>query len=104
MSKIRVLVVEPNDIPRLKEIENTLDTYKEIVQGYIECIYPWKDIIIVCNEEGKILNLKPNRFVKGNLIVGTFIIVGNDNKGDFRSLTDEEIKSYKKLFNAKTKI
>lgn len=99
---IKVLVVEPGDIGRVREIENTLESFKEIVEGYIECIYPWKDIIIVCNEEGKLLNLKPNRFVKGDLIVGTFIVAGNDNKGDFRSLTEEELKVYKKLFNSKT--
>lgn len=99
---MKVLIVKPGKLPELKEIDNTLETLQEIVDGYIECIYPWKDTIVICNEEGKIRNLRPNRFIKGDIIVGTFIIVGDDKMGDFRSLSEEEIKTYKKLFNGKS--
>lgn len=102
--RITVLVVKPNDIPRVKEINNTLKGLQDIVKGHIECLYPWPDVVIICDEEGKLKGLRPNRFIKGQLIVGTFIIAGNDGKGDFRSLSDREITDYKKLFNAKTLI
>lgn len=102
--KIKVLVASPGKAARVREIENTLDSFQKIVDGYIECIYPWKDIIIVCNEEGWIRGLKPNRYIRGQLIVGTFIIVGDNHNGDFRSLTEDEITEYKMMFSTRSLI
>ena len=102
MEKLKCLIVKPSKVPKEKDVDNNLRSFQEIVNGHIECIYPWEDIIVICNEEGKIKNLTPNRFVRGHLIVGTFIIIGNNHDGEFRSLTEEEIKTYKKLFGGKT--
>lgn len=99
---IKCLVVKPGKVPKVKEIEDKLSSYQEIVKGHIECVYPWPDVILICNEEGKILGLEPNRFIRGDLIVGTFILVGDNHDGEFRSLTEEEITTYKKQFGTRT--
>ena len=101
--KIKVLVVEPMMIPKAKEIENDLDIYKEIVGGWIECIYPFNDsVCVVCNEEAKLIGLPLNRELEHNgkvydIIAGTFFVVGIKGE-DFRSLTEEEIKKYSEYY------
>ena len=96
MEKIKALIVKPGRKPKLVEIENSLRAFQEGVKGHIECIYPWPDVILICNEEGKIKNLTPNRIIRGQLIVGNFILVSDDKKGDFKSLTEEQIEFLKK--------
>ena len=44
---------------------------------------------ILRNEEGPLLNLKGNRRIENEIIAGTFIVVGIDKNGNFKSLTDE---------------
>lgn len=102
---INVLIVEPNKLPYEKEIPNTLESKQEIVGGLIECtgIIEDKDVVIICNEEGKLLNLPFNRDIGHDIIAGTFIIAGDDYiNGDFKSLTKEQIKKYKEKFNEKS--
>ena len=49
---------------------------------------------ILRNEEGSLLNLKGNRCVGNEIIAGTFIVVGIDKNGNFKSLTDEQVSRY----------
>lgn len=98
---INVLIVEPNELPYEKEIPNTLEAKQEIVGGYIECTSLIDDdsVSIICNEEGKINGLPLNRYIGHDIIAGTFIIAGDDyENGDFKSLTEEQIKKYKERF------
>ena len=39
MSKITVIVVEPSKKPYVKEIENTLKSFRHEVDGYIQAVY-----------------------------------------------------------------
>ena len=97
---MKVIIVEPNEKARIAEIDNSLETLQSIVGGYIECIYPFDDNVgIICNEEGKLIGLDPNRALKddeGNIydiIFGTFIVAGL-TEDDFGSLTDEQAEKY----------
>ena len=99
--RIRCLLVEPHDLPKEIEIDNTLEAKQKIVGGYIECAYLPNDekVVIICNEEGKINGLKLNRDIGHDIIAGPFLIVGDDyENGDFKSLTDEQIMKYKIKF------
>lgn len=103
METIKVVIVEPEKAPEIRDIPADLSEYQRIVGGYIECVYPFRDRVgLVCNEEGKLLNLRPNRFLKRNgkpydLIAGTFFVVGLGEE-DFASLTDEQARKYAKLY------
>lgn len=88
---LKILYKEVGKKPRVLEIEDKLEKLQELVGGYIETIN-YKDLVLVCNEEGKLLNLKPNIDLNYDYIVGNLIIVGNNKMGDFRSLTDNEIE------------
>ena len=97
---MKVVIVEPMCSPRIAEIEESLETYQKIVDGWIECIYPFNDSVgLVCNEEGKLNNFLPNRALFDDngeiydIIFGTFFVVGLGEE-DFRGLTDEQAKRY----------
>jgi hypothetical protein len=100
-NKLRCLLVEPYRLPEVIEINNTLEDKQKIVGGYIECAYLPNDeeVVIICNEEGKINGLQLNRDIGHDIIAGPFLIVGDDyENGDFKSLTDEQIMKYKIKF------
>ena len=62
--KISVLLVEPNKYPKMIEIDDTLEAMQAVVGGDIEEYMPFEDeVAIICNEEGKITGMAPNRAV-----------------------------------------
>jgi len=106
---MKILVVEPLKEPYIKEIDGTLESMQEIVGGLIQAIYPFDhpEIALICNDEGKLMGLPLNRALfdkDGNIvdiIAGTFFLCSApaDNE-NFEGLTDEQIKQYKKRFEA----
>lgn len=101
---MKILVCEPDRQPYPKDIPQTLEAEQEIVGGMMEafCFEPNGDALIICNEEGKIFGLPPNRVVNGEMLVGTFFVVGDGEneygERDFCSLTDEQIGKYTEQF------
>lgn len=97
---IKVLVVEPNKLPYEKTIKNTLQTKQDLVGGLIEYTYMLDDdsVALVCNEEGKLMGLELNRDIGYDVIAGPFFIVGYDDSGEDRSLTDGQLEKYKNRF------
>ena len=76
---IRVLVVEPQKIPYLKEIRNDFRAMQEVVGGPIEYVYLTDEAHIYCNEEGKLMGLTGNRRMEnGDVLAGTFFICADD--------------------------
>ena len=60
--KIRVLALLPTECAKMVTIDNTLEAMQQFVGGLIECLPmddPEADIVLVCNEEGKLLQLPP---------------------------------------------
>lgn len=101
---MRAIVVKPGETAYVADIVNSLESLQHIVGGYIEACYPWEDLVaIICNEEGKILQLPLNRQIRdddGNvtdIIAGTFLIVGLSDD-DFTDLSVELVDKYLKLF------
>ena len=98
MEKIKCLYIKPYELPEEVEIDKKLEAYQKLVKGYIECIN-LDDVVLICNDEGKINNMPLNRDIGFDIIAGPFFIVGDDyERGDFKSLTDEQILNYKTIF------
>ncbi len=85
---MEVLLVEPGKEARIAEIGNDLKSLQAAVGGYIEAIYPFDDpVALVCNDEGKIMQMPLNRALRGDdgriydAIAGPFFIcgLGEDN-------------------------
>lgn len=97
--RIKCLLVEPYKLPKEIEIDNTLEAKQKIVDGLIECVY-FNDVIIICNEEGKINGMTPNRDIGSDIVFGPFLIVGDDyENGEFKSLTEKQILDNKIRFD-----
>ncbi len=102
---MKVLIVEPGKVPYAAEIPTGLESLQKQVGGLIQALYPFEDpIAVICNDEGKLLNLQWNRPLfdeDGNIydiIVGTFLVVGL-TEDDFGSLSEEQIQRYTEYFH-----
>ena len=71
--KIKVLYKTAGKTMREKTIPNTLEVCQELVGGYIEIVPLMPDIILVCNEEGRLKKLPDNSFAGRNLVGDWFI-------------------------------
>lgn len=62
---IKVVLCEPGKMARVAEIGNTLGDYQRIVKGEIEHFLPnpKEPFALVCNDEGKLNGMAPNRAV-----------------------------------------
>ena len=95
---ITVLKIEVGEPPEIKEIPNELSCLQHEVSGLIECVYLDDGSIAVCNEEGKLNGMEPNRRLGADIICGPFFICGDTNDGDFASLSEEQIQKYSEKF------
>lgn len=85
MRMIKAAYYKPKEPMRIIEIEDRLLEYQGLVGGPIETVRLSQELILVCNEEGRLKALETNRLG----IVGPFLVVG-DGGEEFRSLTDME--------------
>lgn len=96
---MRVVIVEPGKPAYESEIENNLAAMQKVVGGLIEPIYYLDDpdVVMVGNEESKILGMQGNRRFGARIVAGTFFICGEGDE-DFTDLTDEQCKKYIAMF------
>ena len=102
---MQVLVIEPERRPKVRDIDGSLKSMQEIVGGLIQPIYLDDSVALICNDEGKLMNLPANRGLRDkdrqiyDIVFGTFFLCGPPADSDhFTSLTPEQIEQYQKLF------
>ena len=104
---MKVLLIKPRQQPIITEIDGSLKSIQKLVGGTIQAIYPFKDpVTLICNDEGKLLYLPPNRmlFVPDSrkpfdVIAGNFLLCGAPPGSDsFESLSYEQIERYSRRF------
>lgn len=99
--KIKVVLVEPNKKAVVAEIGASIKDMQAAVGGLIQVIYPFEEeVALICNEEGKLLQLPANRGVRMDgeedifdIICGTFFIAGCNGE-KFGSLSEKQITKY----------
>lgn len=105
-NSLRVLVVEPTKDPYVMEMDGSLKKMQALVGGYIQAV-PARDdpsAVLVCNEEGKLLGLPENRFLRDStgrpydIIHGTFFVAGSSGE-QFCSLTDAQIETFTRRYS-----
>ncbi len=101
---MEVLLVEPGKEARIAEIGNDLKSLQATVGGWIEATYPFDDpVALVCNDEGKIMQMPLNRALRGedgkiyDAIAGPFFICGL-GEDDFCSLPKDLQAKYLEKF------
>lgn len=79
MEKIRVFVKRP-DRPTgyMTWMSNSLENLQRFVGGYIETVTVFSDLVIICNEEGRLKDLPYCCTILGMDFVGPIIVCGRD--------------------------
>lgn len=103
---MQVVIVEPKKKPTAQDIDDGLEAMQKIVGGTIQAIYPFEEpIALICNDEGKFLNLPLNRALRDNagcvydIVAGTFFLcAAPTDKDNFASLTEEQVQTCLKRF------
>lgn len=103
---MQVVIVEPKKKPTVQNIDDGLEAMQKIVGGTIQAIYPFDEpIALICNDEGKFLNLPLNRALRDNagciydIVAGTFFLcAAPTDKDNFASLTEEQVQTCLKRF------
>ena len=103
---MNVLRVEPYKPPFAKEIDPGLASLQHEVNGWIEATYPFEDpVAIICNEEGKLNGMDPNRALYddegrvSDIIAGPFLVTGL-TEDNFQSLTDDQMVMFEDKFHS----
>ena len=98
--KIKVLALLPMELPKEIKLDNTLEAMQKFVDGNIECLTSYdsgSEVVLVCNDEGKLLGLPLNRplWDGADVLAGPGFLAGCDNEGNLTSLqTTEKGASY----------
>ena len=102
--EITTVKVEPMKEPVIACLKNDLDSLQKAVsigapeQGLIEFVWLEDNVSILCNEEGKLIGLAPNRRLGYDIIVGVFYICGQSKDGELRSLSEDRIRFWSHVF------
>ena len=102
--EITVVKVEPLKAPVIDTIVNALDSLQKAVsigaseQGLIEFVYLEDNLSILCNEEGKLIGLTPNRRLGDDILCGVFYVVAEDDEGNLISLSPAQQDRYLRKF------
>ena len=96
---LRILKVEPGQVPFEKKIRNDLHSIQaEVGGGLFQPVCIGSGIVLCCNEEGKLNGMAPNRWLGADIICGPFFLVGDDGSGEFVDLTDEQMAQCQEQF------
>ena len=101
---VKAIKVEPNKRPYVIDLNTDLDSLQKAVsigadyQGLIEFVYLEDNASILCNEEGKLIGLTPNRRLGNDILCGVFYVVAENDEGELISLTQDQQNRYSKMF------
>lgn len=76
-NQILVIIKEPGQAPRVEPLfYNTLESFQKAVGGYIETFTLAEDLVLICNEEGRLRGLPYNTAIAGCVFHGTIVAAG----------------------------
>lgn len=105
---MRILLIEPLLPPREVEILGTLESMQALVGGTIQAVFPFEDpIALICNDDGKLLNLPLNRALRNpdngeiyDVVAGAFFLCGAPPDAEnFTDLTPDQVTAYMAKFH-----
>lgn len=97
VEKLKILFKEVGKRPKVMEIDDTLEAKQKLVGGLIEVVHYKDNMLLICNEEGKIFDMPPNLKFENDYIAGDCFVIGDDSKNcGFKSLSIEEIRTARK--------
>ncbi len=92
--KIKAVVKHPNQAPFMTPISAELEAMQELVGGYLQEIALSTDIVILCDEEGRLKGKPYNCTFGTHTFVGTIVFVGvKDNDWADLPITYSEFRA-----------
>ena len=73
---MRALAKRPGEPWKFINIANTLEALQEFVGGYIETVTLTSDVVLICNEEGRLLDLPYGGTILRKKFYGPLLLVG----------------------------
>ena len=103
---IDVIMVEPGKEARVMTMNDSLEAMQDAVGGLIEEYMPFEDeVALICNDEGKLLEMPPSRAIRTDdgqvvdVIAGPFFIAYAPIESEnFLSMPDELREKYLEKF------
>ena len=78
MEKIRAIIKRPDEAGHVSWISNTLENLQRNVGGYIEVVPVTADLVVVCDEEGRLKDYEYNCTIAGHNFYGDILLLGVD--------------------------
>lgn len=96
----RILLFPVGKEPKEVVIKNGLKPMQDVVGGLIEQITLEAGVGLIFNEEGRLMCLPINRYVKeaGDVIRGPMFISRYNSAGKTVDITEADVKKYSKMF------
>lgn len=95
--QILVIIKRPGEDPMVEPLfENTLEAFQKEVGGYIEAVTIAEDLVLIVNEEGRLLGLPENTTVCGLPLCGTIVAAGR-KKDEFASIKAANVPAVMRL-------
>ena len=89
-AQILICIKEPGEDPRIEPLfDNTLEAFQKAVGGYIETVTLASDLVLICNEYGRINESPYNVTIGGCDFYGPVLAVG---------IADDEFASVKGVY------
>lgn len=105
---VRGLYIKSNGLVLIKEVEDKLHNYQDLVDGLIDYISIDEGVDMIIDDEGKLKEKQINTIAtlllnwNEDYIVGDVFIVGVNEEGETISLTDRQIQEYeRRIFRLK---
>lgn len=101
--RMQAIAKKPGEEPEVITLE-TADTLKQVQQlvgGYVEeCGFPLPRIMLLANEDGRDLHQPINVTMESGISIrGPMVLIGYDEAGQWRSLTQSEIDDALRWFD-----
>ena len=98
---MKVIKKLPGEIATLIDIPNTLEALQAEVEGYIEAVPIYDDLVAIVNEEGLLNGMKFNVSVRGYHLFGPVLLVGVDGE-EFTDVPESFRAIFKTVDSAQT--
>ena len=101
---IKVLKVEPGKNPEETFLSTDIRSIQEAVsigapgRCFFQTVYLEKNVVLLCNDAGKLIGLEGNRRIGRDIIAGVFYITECDSDGNLMSISDKNLLFYKIIF------
>ena len=94
-----IVILEPRKKPEVRQLQElTLKVMQKIVEGNIQVVDCGHNILMVCNEEGKLENKEPN-FILGDDVIAGITFFCKSKGSEMVGLTEFQTKVIMEMFN-----